>query len=332
MYLYFDLKLLMKKLLLKIKEKMYRLRLFWNVMYDFKRYFKFSRYAKKRLNQDQLLAKIIAEHHVIEKGLSFKNTRPGFGQKNVKALYNDLKKYLSYGYDSKHVMFISSVNSIRNYIIFNKNNNINVEFLSDFNKEFLQFPVTKSLIEYHDYTKKSFKNYNYKDLATSRVSVRNFSEKKIPNKILVDSVSIAQKSPSVCNRQSSRVYIIKSIEMKRKFLSIHNGSRGFGFDASCFIVVCSDLSIFDSTGERNQSFIDGGIFTMSLLHSLQYNDIATCTLNWSTTRKKDIELRNALGIKESYNIIAIIACGGYMNNFSVAKSIRRKSEEIIHWI
>lgn len=318
------------KVLNNIKGRLYRIRLIRDYYYDYRRYLKYSRYSKKKLNERMLLSKISTSLHVIEKGLSLKNPRPGFGKSVVDTLCHDLELYVKLNYDLSSVMFLSAVSSIINYVKFNKNNNFEVAYLNDFVTKYEGLITLDSVEHINDLNPDYFRNLNYEELAKSRYSIRQFSKEKIPMNLIENSIKIAQKSPSVCNRQSTRVYVINSESAKSAFLNLHNGSRGFGADADIFLLVANDLNVYDSTGERNQAYVDGGIFTMSLLHSLQYSGIASCTLNWATTGKKDMSLRKVLNIKDEHTIICVIACGMFDKNFKVAKSTRLDLKDVLH--
>src|SRR3546814_20513526 len=89
-----------------------------------------------------------------------------------------------------------------------------------------------------------------------------------------EAVELALHSPSVCNRQASYVYCLQSREIIDRALSLQNGNRGFGHEIPCLLILCTDLSAFDTAGERYQHWIDGGMFSMSLvwaLHALGYS-------------------------------------------------------------
>ena len=107
---------------------------------------------------------------------------------------------------------------------------------------------------------------------TSRRSVRQFDGRPVAEEVLQKAVRIAQQAPSVCNRQSARVFASNKREKMDEMLQFQNGNRGFGDRLGAVIVIASDMRAFTSLGERNQCWVDGGIFAMSMalaLHSLQ---------------------------------------------------------------
>ena len=140
---------------------------------------------------------------------------------------------------------------------------------------------------------------------------------------------MAQKTPSVCNRQSSKVYLFHNKDDVNKVLSYQNGCASFAKSVQAVYIVTSNLESFISTDERNQCWIDGGLFAMSLLYALHSLGIGSCCLNWCATKKSDDLLHSAAGISKSEVVIMLIACGNYPNDLRVARSVRRPLDEVL---
>jgi len=302
--------------------------------YDICRYLKFSTTLRQPKTFEQSEAKMIAHYHVIEKGLSLKDTRPGFGKECVKTLLELLENYINLNYSPEKESFKAAIDTLREYISFNKRNE---QDISDIESAFLTIlkrvnipneklggviELTKNQILKN--TKKNFKIF-----VTSRHSIRNFSKEEVDVNVLIDAIKIAQKSPSVCNRQTAKAYIIISSDLIKKVLSLQNGNRGFRHLVNKLIVITSDLQYFGSIGERNQAFMDSGMFSMSFLYALHYKDLGACPLNWCVKPNKDKILRGILKIKESETIMLIIAIGHLPDKFNVTKSTRKNIDDII---
>jgi nitroreductase len=140
---------------------------------------------------------------------------------------------------------------------------------------------------------------------------------------------MAQKTPSVCNRQSSKVYVFSKAEDKQKVLSYQNGNRGFGDQASKVLIVTSNLEHFVSAGERNQCWVDGGMFSMSLVYALHSLGLGTCCLNWSVERQADQELRQVAGISDAEAVMMMIAVGHLPETLKVAQSPRKPLRDVL---
>ncbi|WP_272818753.1 nitroreductase family protein [Prescottella equi] len=163
----------------------------------------------------------------------------------------------------------------------------------------------------------------FEAIARSRSSVRNFGPGIVDVSIIEACVRIAQTSPSVCNRQSARVRSYARGEGADAVLALQNGNRGFGATASHVLLVTSDLTAFLTPGERNQAFIDGGMFAMTLVYALHDRGVDSCCLNWSTVRSQDRKLRALLGLPEEEVVMMMIAIGFASENSSVTKSPQR---------
>ncbi len=163
----------------------------------------------------------------------------------------------------------------------------------------------------------------------SRYSIRNFSEEPIDPRQIVAATKLAQKTPSVCKRQSARVYAFTENPLHREVLACKHGNSGFGHQAAAVLVVTSALPSFFSPDERNQCWIDGGLFCMSLIYALHSMGLGTCCLNWCVNLQDDRNLREVADLPESESIIMQIAVGHLPETLKVAKSIRKPLNQIL---
>ncbi|MCX6966282.1 MAG: nitroreductase family protein [Verrucomicrobia bacterium] len=162
-----------------------------------------------------------------------------------------------------------------------------------------------------------------------RSSVRQFAEGKIPEEIIREAVRIAQRAPSACNRQSCRLHYSTDPDVIAKTVLFQDGAGGFGERAAAVFIVTSELGAFNHAGERNQGYVDGGIFSMTFalgLHALGYG---TCFLNWCATAREDQEFRRAFKIPPSELIVALLVGGCLRDEFAVARSPRLPVDEVM---
>ena len=89
--------------------------------------------------------------------------------------------------------------------------------------------------------------------------MRNIQNKRVLDKDLKNILENSRHTPSVCNRRDG-VRIFMTI--KHKKLKYQNGNRGFGHNFKTVILVTGDNTSFNHI-ERNQMFVDGGLFSMS---------------------------------------------------------------------
>jgi nitroreductase len=166
----------------------------------------------------------------------------------------------------------------------------------------------------------------------SRHSVRQFDARPVSHEDLQNAVRIAQQAPSVCNRQSARVFVSTDRPKMDEMLKLQNGNRGFGDRLGAVIVVASDMRAFTSMGERNQCWVDGGIFAMSLALALHSLHVGACMLNWSVEPGRDRALRRLLQLDDNYAIITMMGAGYPPDSLVVAASPRRRTESIVKFI
>lgn len=304
-----------------------------NFFYDFLRFKKHSAtlYVK---NAGQLEGKIIAHYHVIEKGLSYENVRLGFGKGVVIELIKLLHEYNEKKYDASNKQYNIAVSVVSKYIEIHDNAHYDISKIKD-DFEKIESPVMCNgggslQLKKDDIIQKS--KSDFRELAFSRYSIRDFTEKKVDTDLLEEAVRIAMKSPSVCNRQTSRVYIVSDKDRIKKHLSYQNGNRGFGHKINKLLIVTSDLHYFNGSFERNQNFVDAGIFTMSLLYAIHYLGLGAITLNWCADYDKDKKYRQFSKINESENIILMIGVGHIPDKIKVPISYRKQVEDIIRYI
>jgi nitroreductase len=271
-------------------------------------------------------------YHIVEKGLTMPVPRPGFGKKVVISLCETILKYDKMKLPLNDLEFKQSVSVIAEYHDFHKENGFKLDedvkdkvenIVSKFKgiEGLKQKNITKEA--YFEDIKKPFDRF-----CNSRYSVRNYTEEEIPLPILYDCIDLAQKSPSFCNRQPTRVHIVKSSELKNSILELQNGNRGFGHLAETLIVITSVISTTKDIHERNENHLNGGMFIMTLLNALHFNKIGACSLNWSVSNDKDEKLRKLIDVPENEVILMIISCGYIPDKLSLASSPRKIAKEI----
>lgn len=163
---------------------------------------------------------------------------------------------------------------------------------------------------------------DFGDLLESRRSVRSFAATPVTEDVIGEAVAMAQQSPSVCNRQSCKVHWTTERRTIDALLALQNGNRGFGHLAQGLFIVTSDLSVFHGLEERNQAWVDGGLFSMSLLYALSHLGLGACPLNWCVTPERDAALRAQASIPDTERVIMMIAFGHLPESFDVAVSMR----------
>ena len=306
-----------------------------NHCYEF---FRFVKYANcfSTNSPKKLQGKITFNYHSLEKGMINVPLRTRFGQAKI----NRLKKYLSLwverGYSLNDTQFLSACTVLKKYQALHQKKNIDISDIL----------TTDVLLFLNQYAGKkeggtiSYKNNDYftssdaafKEFSNSRHSVRHFSNHLIDLKTIEEVIAIARNAPSVCNRQGYKVKFVNNENLVRKILSLQSGLNATSDTVKQLFVVTVDRSIFVSSAEWYQVFIDGGIFLQNLLYSLHYHKIAAVSLNWSKHFVLDKKMERLIKLPPSEKIISIIAAGYPPEEFKVPKSTRKDVKEILEII
>lgn len=317
-----------------LRNVFFAFRMLPNVWYDTRRYFIYSGINKSYQYQGEQAARITMAYHQLEKGLSYAAPRPGFGRDVVARLLGAVEPFVArYGFIAPATTALGVLNA---YVTFNESAGVDMAALktriAGLSKDGLDvlascseggaIPVSRAELE-------AKRAAGFKEFFNSRYSVRHFSGGFIPEADIEEAIRIAQKTPSVCNRQTWKVHAYSKKADMERLLAIQSGSRGFGEQASTVLVVTCDLTCFVDVSERYQAWIDGGMFSMSVclaFHALGYG---TCCLNWSKERGDDIALRKVTSLKPEEQVIMMIAVGTLPDHFNVAYSARRPLDEVL---
>lgn len=316
-----------------LRSVFFTARLFPAAYYDYRRYLIHSGINKSRNYRGEQAARIVMAYHQIEKGLSLSAPRPGFGKEVVFRLLDAIERFVGHhGFVDPATNAVAVLNK---YIDFNEGANVDMTWLKGRIADFNATPALADhgcgggTIHVRRADLETLRQTNFAAFFRSRFSVRHFAGGTIPGADLAEAVAIAQKTPSVCNRQAWKVHAYSNSQVMERLLEIQAGSRGFGHQASMLLVVTCELSNFVEVAERYQAWIDGGMFSMSLclaFHSLGYG---TCCLNWSKEPNDDLRLRQATRIDDGEQVIMMIAVGTLPEEFEVAYSPRRRLENVL---
>ncbi|WP_460359410.1 nitroreductase family protein [Mycobacterium sp. ZZG] len=162
----------------------------------------------------------------------------------------------------------------------------------------------------------------------NRRSVRHFGPEPIDMTLVYRGIELAAFSPSVCNRQPWKVRLFSGSRVAH-LLRHQNGSRGFSEGIPLLALVSVELGYFVGRRERNQAWIDGGIFASSLVWALHGLGLNSCMLNLSITNSSADALRQDARMPSSEVPIMMIAIGNGAKGHRAARSIRRELREIL---
>lgn len=320
----------MKELILKYFPFVKYLGSFISFQKHMIKYLKYSSVVSLN-NEMKLMSRIVADYHVIEKGLTMPETRPGFGKLRLLELIRDCVEFINL-YGKTNTQFKYAVGVINEYLKFHEE--INFYLDSDIiaktkhlntlvGEEYYTKQKQLTASDYFEHTSGTFDEFS-----SSRLSVRNYSNRNIDIETIKLAVNLAKNAPSSCNRQTTKVNIVTDKEVMKKVLEIQGGNRGFGHLSNKLIIVTSDLSGWHGVNEMNAPYVDGGIFVMNLLYSLHFHKIAACPLNCNFSPQKDKAIRKLIQIPKSEIFITMISCGYVNGEFKVPASNRYNINDI----
>ena len=284
----------------------------------------------------QLRAKLLFYYHKIEKGLCMPGPQRLFGVEVIPQIILVLESWKRSNFDAKDPIYLGALNSLQAYATRVRSNNLDPENLilsvvTAFLQEecHLEFSADTPIVIQKDQLTEPVSFSNLQQLYAARRSIRNFESKPVEEDILRGAVEAAQLSPSACNRQPCKVVAVTDGNLRAELLSHQNGNAGFGQSAPLLLVITADADHFFGAIERSQPYVDGGLFTMSLLYALEVQGLATCCLNWCVTPKTDLAVHKLLDIPKSQKIIMYIAVGYPHEQTKVPRSHRKALGDVL---
>jgi nitroreductase len=289
-------------------------------------------------NSEQLTAVIVMEYHRLEKGLSLAERRMGASQDVVQRLVSAICEHVErFGFNDSVAIGLSTLESY-------KLENQDFDFPEDTLSAFQRVASFSS----NRYTRNGEQSSGYREISRKdiedsskgvelsffkrRHSIREYTGEAIDRGYVNQMLEVALTTPSVCNRQAWRVYAIDSRDLIRDVLKFQNGNRGFTEKVALLFVVVTDQRRFVSVEERNQGWIDGGLFSMNLMLGIHSLGFGSCPLNWCASRENDNALRDLLKIPDYESVIMLISVGKIPERLRVAASTRRSVADVLKFV
>lgn len=318
-----------------VKRFLQKIRLRYLAHVDVARFSRTASFSVYDDGHEQVISRIMYNVHALEKGLARVNDRRlGFGRKALADLNDALTVYLRAGYDKSAFAYVEGVSVLQRYLDLHAASGVSATPVRDVvDPEFLSTGVnTKAagtkVIRRDDKTQNEVKNFY--EIAQGRSSVREFSGEPIDRSKVINALRNAEKTPSVCNRQGWRVYWVDSPDLARQVL---RHQRGFGYPQMPEVLLTITISnnTFLSPVERNEAFVDGGLFAMSVLYGLEHEGLAAVPLNAMMYSRDQNAVRDLLRIDDADMIIMFIGIGAFPEETTVPISDRKHAESFIRY-
>lgn len=275
---------------------------------------------------------LLRENHIIEKGMSMRNTRRGFGQQKVTSLIQRLRAYNRL-YGSSNPSFLGyPLSTIKAYIDYQHQDNINITGINilfgqlcdevGVSPDQLSYPAGIKLELANDLQQQA--KGDFFSLLHSRHSIRYFKEELPSRELLDEALQLAARTPSACNRQAWHTHIFFNDE-SHELLHMQEGCNGFSDDIHCCIVVTADMKGFLGH-EPFQCYIDGGLYAQNLINSLHYIGLGAIPLSCGFMSDKLLRIQNRFNIPQNEVMVVIIGVGVMTDEVKIAISTRRPIE------
>ncbi len=303
-----------------------------NYDYDMERYLRYSSVHDINPDPVALASYLTHVYHGLEKGLTMEVPRAGFGLYKIRpiiAAIVELEQSARAGFATR-----GARGCLQAYVRFH--DDLGLPLPAEIEQELRAFVAEMNDQDFPggaiSWTRKEIEeatDFDYDRFIQTRCSLRHYTGEPVAPETVETAVRQAIKSPRVCNREMRRVHAVYDPALRDHLLSYQSGNRGFGHKLGAVLVVTVDLREFDMIGERNQGWIDGGLFAMSLVYALHANRLGTCMLNWSADCEQDTRLREAFEIPDYEAIITFIGVGQMPEEFKVAASPSPGVEEVL---
>lgn len=291
--------------------------------YDAELYLKHSCMNLK--NPERIATRMRILSHTIEKGMSLSDCKLEFGREKILELVRLCNLYENTNQKCDHQVVDLVKSTIAAYYRFQESRGADISFIPN---EFInKFINTSDAGTMYISTKEAT---DFRVIAFNRHSSRSYSDLEVADEVIKCAVEIAQTAPSACNRQATSVYACKNKEKIKTIMNLHGGIRTFEMPGVIFVVT-GNLNLYQDEYERNTIYVDGGIFVMNLLYSLDSLGLVTCPVIWGNEPTNDKILSELLDIPENEKIVCLVTAGICPSNgYKAARSLKRKIEDILH--
>lgn len=283
----------------------------------------------------QLEARMMYFTHQIEKGLSHQHFRYGFGKTPLKNLSVVMAKYRKAEPKfMEKTPYLSALATIGEYARRHEGREqylayLSSLFLPDLLRQAQEIPHDEggSLV-FSGAQKNHNSELTFRQLSENRHSIREFAETPVAYSEIQPAIELAMHTPSVCNRQPTRVRVILDQDLIEKALAVQGGFKGYDAPPA-LLLLTADNRVFMAPQEHNEGYTDGGLFGMNLLLALEEQGLAACPLNTMFRHGPEKATRKLLHIPSNEVLVMYIAVGHFPEQCTTCVSRRLPAKDIV---
>ena len=286
-----------------------------------------NNYSPAEPRQRRLSYKTIIEAHTIEKGLSLPQPKPHFGLAKINNLLD------------MNVGWNPAMSELSRSML--------VGALRDYQNAFIDTPSPdeesakriSAFVDAHDVSvaqggvrhdlEHAGPNLAAEEFLRSRFSAREFANRALTDDELDDVIRIAQRTPSQCNRQSVKVHVYRDTARICRLLELQGGAAGFAENVPTLFVISSEIAAWGGPQQRNQLYVDGGLYAMMLMLALDARGFQSCPMNLAITHRCERAIKTEGNIPAGERLVVMVAAGPPPDySIRAAKSPRRESRAV----
>lgn len=295
---------------------------------------RFARYRFRGFQNAELAhleAKLIFHAHSLEKGLSHRDMRLGFGAAALQQLAQTMRVYVDRNFSRDGLAFQNSLSVVQAYMEAHEVRGERPLHLEPLFGSFLEDAKNANSniggVTVVNRPSNQESHASFEEVFLRRTSVREYARTEVKLEKITSAIDIATKAPSVCNRQPARVRIFTNSEAISEILKLQGGFTGYATPPA-LLLISVDQAAYLSPTERNQGFIDGGAFAMALLLCLENERLASCALNTMFDTKLEKRVRALAEVPDNESLIMFIAVGNFLEDVLAPKSFRFPASHI----
>ncbi|ANB75650.1 hypothetical protein AYM40_25245 [Paraburkholderia phytofirmans OLGA172] len=303
-------------------------------IYDALHTYRHMRWEFTASNYWKLSSELIFQFHKLEKGLCMPGPARFFGHEPAFATVGLIDRWRQAGYPTSDSIYLGALETVRAYRrrldITAPPEDVAAELVAKIDKCLQGTETVAKFVTPMSCEAAPASTFDtLRTLCESRRSVRAYAAVRVSMDDVKAAIALAQLSPSACNRQPWHVHVYEQRSQIDALLALQNGNAGFGQLVQMLLVITVDSHSFFDGSERNQAFIDAGLFSMTLILALHARGLSSCCLNWCVSPDNDMEAHERGAIPGQERIIMYMAVGVPAESSVVPRSARRDMGSVL---